>query len=489
MSIDKLNEMKTINDFDPLSGKYLRPSFILLLLAIAIFFRVYKIASIPSSLAQDETAIGYNAYSILQTGKDEWGFSYPLYFKSFGDYKLPAYIYTTALFEKLLGLNEYAVRLPSAIAGIIAVVVVFFLVRYLTQNFTLGIISALLLAINPIHLQFSRAAFEVNFALTSALLGVLLFILAVDKKRLILLFLSVLSFSISLYSYNVTRLLSPLIFLGLVFLYWKKVKKFSLYKLFSAGLFLFITLLPFLINFFSSGGIFSATSSLITSTDIIAKDIEMRSYLIDLPPIFLKIFYNKYTYMVFQYLQNLAVIISGDFFFVSGSPHGNQGIGNVGITYLFQLPFFISGIIVYYLKKIRTYRVFYFWLLASFFTLALSKEVPHATRGYFLVLPIVVFSAYGLFYFIYFVNNLRSDFIKYSVFVSIALFMFYNIQFYFVSYYFRFPYVYSKQWQFQNKELSAYLKNIDSSYDKIIINDKTNFIYTALLFYTRHVVK
>ena len=66
---------------------------ITILIVIAGFLRIYKIATVPPGLNQDETAIGYNAYSILVTGRDEWGEKYPLYFKSFGDYKLPIYIY------------------------------------------------------------------------------------------------------------------------------------------------------------------------------------------------------------------------------------------------------------------------------------------------------------------------------------------------------------------------------------------------------------
>ena len=83
---------------------------------IAFILRFYKLGDVPNGLYQDETSIGYNAYSIMTTGKDEYGKIFPLYFKSFGDYKLPIYIYSAIIPIKLFGLNAFAVRFPSAFA-------------------------------------------------------------------------------------------------------------------------------------------------------------------------------------------------------------------------------------------------------------------------------------------------------------------------------------------------------------------------------------
>src|SRR3990167_5608828 len=109
---------------------------ILLILAVllAATLRLYKLNSYPVSLSWDEVAIGYNAYSISQTGADEYAAKWPLLFKSFNDYKLPGYIYTDALFIKLFGLSEFMVRLPSAIFGIIAVVTIYFLAKKLFEK-------------------------------------------------------------------------------------------------------------------------------------------------------------------------------------------------------------------------------------------------------------------------------------------------------------------------------------------------------------------
>ena len=460
---------------------------ITILIVIAGFLRIYKIATVPPGLNQDETAIGYNAYSILVTGRDEWGEKYPLYFKSFGDYKLPIYIYITSLFVKIFGLNEYAVRLPSAVAGTVAVPLLFLLTNLLTRKISLSFFSALLLAITPWHIQFSRSGFEVNFALTAAMLGVFLFILSVTKKNSFLLISSLMAFSICLYSYNQTRLLSPLLLVSVIALNKKKLIAMEPKKLLFALIVFTITLLPFFLSFFSGEGIFSAKSALISSSDTEAKVIELRSYANLLPDLYLKLFYNKYINIAFQYFQNLALLFSGEFFFVKGSPHPNQGIGNAGLLYLFQLPLFIIGVVIFLKNKRKELSVFGLWFLVSIFVLALSKEVPHATRGYFMVIPLTVFSASGLLYFAnIIIRRLESDKLRVLILLGAASFIFFNIQFYFISYYFRFPRTSARAWGTVDKDLSLFLSSVNSRYEKIIIDNETTFIYTTFLFYNRY---
>ena len=60
---------------------------LILILVIAVLLRFWQINTLPS-LNPDEAALGYNAYSLLKTGKDEHGISWPLHFKSFSDYKV-----------------------------------------------------------------------------------------------------------------------------------------------------------------------------------------------------------------------------------------------------------------------------------------------------------------------------------------------------------------------------------------------------------------
>lgn len=113
----------------------LKQKFLFLtILFLAAFLRLYKISEVPPGVNRDEASIGYTAYSLMQTGKDEYGKPFPLSFQSFGDWKLPLYIYATIPFIKLFGLNELAVRLPSALAGTLTVLLTFFLVQELFKS-------------------------------------------------------------------------------------------------------------------------------------------------------------------------------------------------------------------------------------------------------------------------------------------------------------------------------------------------------------------
>src|SRR6185369_2916465 len=102
-----------------------------LVLFVAAFLRLYKLGSLPVGLTWDEAAIGYNAYGIQTVHRDEWLSKMPISFKSFGDYKAAAAIYLVAVSTMLLGLTEFAIRFPMAIAGIVTVVASYWIGRAL----------------------------------------------------------------------------------------------------------------------------------------------------------------------------------------------------------------------------------------------------------------------------------------------------------------------------------------------------------------------
>src|SRR3990167_4258481 len=78
-------------------------------------------------LNSDEASFGYNAYSVSQTGRDEYGEVFPLRFLAFGENKLPVTIYSIAPFVKLLGISNFSVRLPFILIGIFSPLLFFFL--------------------------------------------------------------------------------------------------------------------------------------------------------------------------------------------------------------------------------------------------------------------------------------------------------------------------------------------------------------------------
>ncbi|MDP2860679.1 MAG: glycosyltransferase family 39 protein, partial [bacterium] len=162
---------------------------------LAFWLRIVGILTVPSGLNADEAAIGYNAYSLLETGKDEYGAAFPLVFKSFGDYKPGIYFYLTMPFVKVFGLTELAVRLPSIILGSFTTLIVYFLAKELLMR--PAIVFMALLAISPWHLHFSRGGWETNLATFFITAGAYLFLRARRTKSFKIMALAVLSAVIS----------------------------------------------------------------------------------------------------------------------------------------------------------------------------------------------------------------------------------------------------------------------------------------------------
>jgi len=142
--------------------------FILLLIVVfAAFFYTHKLASNPPGVYLDEVGTGYNAYSILKTGKDEYGKAFPLAFRLFGSYTPPLYIYLTVPIMAILGLNIFSTRILSVICGLIAILIFHFLVKELNfakSKYT-ALLSTLFFAITPWLIFFSRMGYEQNLCL------------------------------------------------------------------------------------------------------------------------------------------------------------------------------------------------------------------------------------------------------------------------------------------------------------------------------------
>ena len=156
---------------------------LIIIILIAAILRFNQLDSLPA-LNADEAAIGYNAYSLIQTGRDEHGHSWPIHFESFGDWKPGLSFYMVLPFVATLGLNELAVRIPGVLFGVGTVLLIWLLVRELFPKVKwLPEISALILAISPWHIHFSRGGWEVSIGTFFIVLGLWLFIRGLSDSR------------------------------------------------------------------------------------------------------------------------------------------------------------------------------------------------------------------------------------------------------------------------------------------------------------------
>lgn len=203
-----------------------------LILLLGILFRTWDFGNNPSGISDDEASQGYTAYSLLRTGKDEYGKPMPILIRSFGTYASSLYAYMAVVPVKMLGLNAVSVRVVSLTSGIILI----FLGIYLW-----GLIGGLVIAISPVFVFYSRSVFETNLALMILFLGVAL----VKRKSIKLAFVLI---SLSAYAYHVERVLS-LILMFVMFWYFYKIPKFKKIAIMSLVLGLIIQMPLFWISF------------------------------------------------------------------------------------------------------------------------------------------------------------------------------------------------------------------------------------------------
>ena len=105
-----------------------------IIVLVAAALRLWDLGKVPISPDWDETALGYNAYSILHTGRDEYGKFLPIVLRSFDDYKPALYAYFTIPSIVIFGLNTFAVRLPSGVFGVLTVIATYFLLKGLLSK-------------------------------------------------------------------------------------------------------------------------------------------------------------------------------------------------------------------------------------------------------------------------------------------------------------------------------------------------------------------
>ncbi len=154
--------------------------WLLIIIILAIVLRVWQLDKLPVSLFGDELDVGYQAYSLLNTGRDYQGQFLPTYIHSLAEWRAPLFIYSAVPFVWLLGLNEFGVRASAVFFGVLNVLLLYFLVKELFGK-KLALLSSFFLAIVPWHLHYSRAAFEVTLLLSLFLGGALCFLKSFKK--------------------------------------------------------------------------------------------------------------------------------------------------------------------------------------------------------------------------------------------------------------------------------------------------------------------
>lgn len=446
------------------------------ILILAFILRIYKITNVPPSLYWDEVAIGYNAWSILTTGKDEYGHTLPLLFESFQEYKLPGLIYTTVPFIKIFGLNEISIRLPSVIFGVLAVLFIYLLASELFSS-EIGFLSALFLAVSPWHIQFSRAGFEANGGLTMIIIGVYCLVKGIRYSKWLYIgfFFSVLS----VYFYYVLRLFVPLIILS--YLYYYKAQKLHFKKLILPLVLGFIVFTPFLLKLFGPSSMARLSQvSIVNDESVLTQSIKNKS---EDQYIWLgKIMHYRYTVIAQQLIRNYLLHYSPEFFLFGRDSNLRHQVPGTGLIYIWEFLLILVGLYILLRQKCNALKLVVPWLLLSPFAASFAEPSPHALRALVMVPILQILGSFGFISFLKSIGKTAQTILKCVLTVCMMVSVSYFLHQYIVHY----PHVSSREWAYGYKEVVTYISQNKSRYHEIYLTGKYWRPYIFTLFYMQY---
>lgn len=450
-----------------------------LVFLLALFLRLFKLSEFPFGFHADEVRVGWNALSILETGRDDRGNKFALYYNTFGDFRPTGIFYLTIPSLALFGRNEFAVRFPSALLGALTIFPLFFFVKRITNKKAdrIGLLASFLLAINPWHISTSRATSEVVISLFFTLWGLYFFVSAIQKKGLKYWLLSFLFLVISFFFYHSVRLLAPLFLLALIFYFFKNIKRLEIFKpaLLTLGALSLVTLL--LVSNKEAKGRFSQVS--------IFSDLDVKYELSRMPfeegpnKVFVaRLFHNKPSVYIRRLVNEYTKYFSSSFFLepTVPKPARYQTVG-VGLLTYAEFLLLILGTIAIAQKR-TSYLPLLLLIISPFAAALTTEDAPNLHRSLYMVIFLATVEAYG---FIFLVEKLK----KYKFTEKVLyLILFSNLVFFLHMYF-----VHSKVHLplYRNvgaKGLALSLNKLQNDYDKIILTNIPDDPYPWIAFFT-----
>lgn len=463
------------------------------ILLLAAFLRLWRLDEVPVSLFGDELDVGYQAYSILETGKDYSGNPWPLHFRSFAEWRTPLYLYSSVPTVAAFGISPWGVRLPAAIFGILGIWLFYLLTKKFTDKEGLALLAAFLLAISPWHIQYSRAGFEATQMLALYLAGLYFFLRAIKESGKFL-SLSAIFLGLTPWVYSTAKFFLPITAVILFLVWWGDLKKISKKYLVWALAAFFVVVFPIAWSTVFGGGTarFQYISIFTDPTTIPEvgfdrlQDARVRDPQAQFgiqPSVIDRAFHNKIISWSGIFFRNYLQPFSTHFLFIEGDLNIRHSPESMGQLYRFEVIFLILGIIFFSVAKFdKKAKLFILlWALAAPIPAALTRDGGmHATRLFFF-LPVLIFLvAVGIYYsFQVLKRGYRGLFI--GVYLTL---LFLSFIFYQHNYWVHYPWDSERWWHAGFKRSVDSVKELESQYDKIIFSTASEppWIFFAALY-------
>lgn len=450
--------------------------------SLGILTRFYKLGEVPHGLYLDEAGQGYSAFSILKTGKDEFGMSFPVVFRSFTDFKTPVYIYLISALIPVFGLTAFTVRFPSFIFSILSIPVLYLLIKEISPNKlgrTLGLIGSVLISFSPWHVLFGRTNFECNVALFFFLSGVYFFYKGLKNPKLLLASAAMLGIAIP--AYHSQRLITPFM-IGLLFLRHRKKLTSTSHRLYliSGAILGFIILLPTL-SVATTPGFLARASGLNIFNFVkfpppgILPDISGLLGLIINNPFYLSL--KEFLALYFSYLSPRNMFILGDYGPRSSFPE-------LSTYFVWQFPFYIYGLWTFF-KNMRNLGELKFFVLSLLLIAPIPAAVtrdPYSTiRALPLVVPQTIIIGLGL---IAFYQLLRKRIYKVLGLLAFVVIIVYSLARLYSSVIILNEYSRASFWNYGWKEVVTSLNTLDPDLP-VVVDIARSEPYSQILFYLK----
>lgn len=338
---------------------FLTVAFLAVIAAGAILY-TRALTTNPAGFYIDESSIAYNAHLIAQTGRDEHGEAWPLYFRAFGDYKNPVYVYLLAAIFKVTGPSIKVARFLSATLGFVTVILVGLLAWRITKRRAVVLVLTLTAFLTPWIFELSRVVVEVAlYPLLIALLLLAVHSLAKKEKWNWLESLALaLVLALLTYTYSIGRLLAPLLALGLL-IFLTRARFISILKVW---LLYGLSLLPLVVFQQRHPGALSARYQMVTFVS------PQTSYAEDL----------------WQFGRHYAANLNPWKMIVSGDPNADQIASVYGTGPVLAAAVLLALASLFLLlrdRKLNSWWLFVIYGLAvSFVPASLTKDYFHTLR-------------------------------------------------------------------------------------------------------------